>query len=172
MRDKEVPYGYQMKDGMLIENPAESSVIQYIFQKTSSYTKQPPIWGEMAVEDDKIYLGDELQCTAYQFAICYLTKELNIASELLSQCGGPQMELAQILEDEGYKAAIRGRIVDEGVAALLMSREPNWQGVMVADVYEEMVAHKTAESNENQTAEKRDIITPEEFAAAQAILMK
>lgn len=172
MTDKEVPYGYQMKDGRLIENPAESGVIQYIFLKASSYTEQPPIWGEMAVEDDKIYLGDELQCSSYQFAICYLTRELNIASELLSQCGDPQMGLAQILEDEGYKTAIRGRIVDEGVAALLVSREPNWQGVMVDGVYEEMVARKTAESNQNQTAEKRDIITPEQFTAAQAILIK
>ena len=44
MTDKVIPYGYQMKDGMLIENPAESGVIQYIFQKTSGYTEQPPIW--------------------------------------------------------------------------------------------------------------------------------
>ena len=78
-------------------------------------------------------------------ANCYVYR-LSLIHILLSQCGDPQMELAQILEDEGYKAAIRGKIVDEGVAALLMNREPNWQGVMVADVYEEMLARKTAES--------------------------
>ena len=44
MRDKEIPYGYQMMDGRLIEKSAESNVIKYIFQKTNSYTENPPIW--------------------------------------------------------------------------------------------------------------------------------
>lgn len=69
MRDKEIPYGYQMMDGRLIEKSAESNVIKYIFQKTNSYTENPPIWGEMVIEGDKIYLGDDPKCSAYQFAI-------------------------------------------------------------------------------------------------------
>lgn len=84
MRDKEVPYGYQMIYGRLSENSAESNVIKYIFQNTNIYTENPPIWGEMVIEGDKIYLGDDPKCSVHQFAILYLTKELNIASELLS----------------------------------------------------------------------------------------
>ena len=126
----------------------------------------------MVIEGDKIYLGDDPKCSAYQFAILYLTRELNIASELLSQCGDPQMELSQILVDEGYRAAIRGKIVGDGLDALLLSRELDWQGIMVSDAYEEIHTRKAVESGQNGRIEKREIITPEEFAAVQAIIMK
>ncbi|WP_270810021.1 hypothetical protein [Hungatella effluvii] len=173
MRDIEIPYGYQMKNGAMIEHPVESNIVRYIFQKINSYADKPPIWGEMSVKNNMIFCEDEPKCSTYQFAKCYLTRELNMASELLHQCGDQQMQLTQILEDEGYKAAIRKKIVDEGIYALLLRGEQNWQGVTVTDKYEALHAQKTEESKQlHRLTERSDIITPEQFAAAQSIIMK
>lgn len=82
------------------------------------------------------------------------------------------MVLSQILGDEGYGAAIRGKIVGDGLDTLLLSRELDWQGIMVSDVYEEIHIRKTVVSGQSGRIEKSEIITPEEFAAVQAIIMK
>ena len=43
---------------------------------------------------------------------------------------------------------------------------------MVSDAYEEIHTRTAVESGQNGRIEKREIITPEEFAAVQAIIMK
>lgn len=45
-------------------------------------------------------------------------------------------------------------------------------GIMVADIYDESCIRKTVESGQNRRTEKREIITLEEFAAVQEIIMK
>ena len=64
MRDKEIPYGYQMMDGRLIEKSAESNVIKYIFQKTNSLSLihiqmciRDSLYPQIVVESKKNNIG-------------------------------------------------------------------------------------------------------------------
>lgn len=49
--------------------------------------------------------------------------------------------------------------------------EQDWQGLMVANMYKELQTQKNSKVQTVQ-GDSSEIITPEEFAAAQSILMK
>ena len=40
--NKEITFGYDVKDGKMIVNPTEAEILKYLFEKTNEYTSEPP----------------------------------------------------------------------------------------------------------------------------------
>ena len=121
MRD-DVPFGYTLDGEELVQNPADSRLVSYIFEATNRYSEAPPVWGNLTVgEENAVFCGDKRLCEAFDFAKICVTTEINIATVLVGELEDmrPGLSTADVLCDAELSAEVRQRLEKEDAQQLI-----------------------------------------------------